>query len=202
LCDRISRKALCILSNNHVLANENNAVAGDPILQPGPIDGGANPSDVVARLKSFIPLNPAASNTVDCAIGALDPGISCDFSTLEGLGRVTGSRIDIPDNGAVAKLGRTTGITQASITAFEVDNVVVGYDIGTLTFDQVVEIDGVGSPFSDGGDSGSLIVDDQGLAVALLFAGSDQGGTNGLGLTYACHIDNVLTALNVRLKLA
>ena len=30
-------------------------------------------------------------------------------------------------------------------------------------------------PFSQGGDSGSLIVDEKQLAVALLFAGGDQG---------------------------
>ena len=30
-----------ILSNNHVLANANNARVGDPILQPGPYDGGS-----------------------------------------------------------------------------------------------------------------------------------------------------------------
>jgi hypothetical protein len=192
----------CILSNNHVLANENNATAGDAILQPGHIDEGKNPADIVARLKSFIPLNVATPNTVDCAIAALEPGIRCDFSSMEGLGKITGSRNDIPDNRAVAKLGRTTGVTRASVTASELDHVVVGYEIGSLTFNQVVEIDGIASLFSDGGDSGSLIVDDQGLAVALLFAGSEQGGTNNRGLTYACYIQNVLTALNIRLKLS
>lgn len=45
-----------ILSNNHVLANSNNALVGDAILQPGPADGGQNPGDLVARLERFIPL--------------------------------------------------------------------------------------------------------------------------------------------------
>lgn len=45
-----------ILSNNHVLANSNEALIGDPILQPGAIDGGLNPADMVARLERFIPL--------------------------------------------------------------------------------------------------------------------------------------------------
>jgi hypothetical protein len=43
-----------ILSNNHVLANSNNSTPGDPILQPGPIDGGQNPGDMVARLERFV----------------------------------------------------------------------------------------------------------------------------------------------------
>lgn len=38
-------------------------------------------------------------------------------------------------------------------------------------------------------------------AVALLFAGSDQGGANGQGLTYANPIQSVLEALGVELAL-
>jgi hypothetical protein len=52
---------------------------------------------------------------------------------------------------------------------------------------------------SDAGDSGSLIVDDQMLAAALLFAGGDHGGSNGKGLTYANPIAAVLKALKVKL---
>lgn len=43
-----------ILSNNHVLANSNDALVGDAILQPGPADGGQNPADMVARLERFV----------------------------------------------------------------------------------------------------------------------------------------------------
>lgn len=53
--DRLTNEYL-ILSNNHVLANSNDAVIGDNILQPGATDGGVNPSDVVARLERFAPL--------------------------------------------------------------------------------------------------------------------------------------------------
>ncbi len=42
-----------ILSNNHVLANSNDAEIGDAILQPGPTDHGARPEDVVAKLHRF-----------------------------------------------------------------------------------------------------------------------------------------------------
>src|SRR4051812_17950231 len=45
-----------ILSNNHVLANSNDSVIGDAILQPGAIDGGQNPGDIIATLHRFIPL--------------------------------------------------------------------------------------------------------------------------------------------------
>ncbi len=49
--------ARLILSNNHVLANENNAQIGDAILQPGPADNGHNPQDQLATLLRFVPLH-------------------------------------------------------------------------------------------------------------------------------------------------
>lgn len=42
-----------LLSNNHVLANSNDALPNDPILQPGATDGGTNPADVVAVLDRY-----------------------------------------------------------------------------------------------------------------------------------------------------
>ena len=55
-----------------MLANENLGVAGDPILQPGSIDGGTDPADLVAKLKRFQIIN-ASGNTVDCAIAQVVP---------------------------------------------------------------------------------------------------------------------------------
>lgn len=45
-----------ILSNNHVLANSNIASIGDPILQPGPYDGGTRPDDHIADLSEYVPI--------------------------------------------------------------------------------------------------------------------------------------------------
>jgi hypothetical protein len=100
----------------------------------------------------------------------------------------------------VHKVGRTTGVRQGRVTAFELDGLLVEYDVGDVAFDNQIEIEGSGNrSFSDAGDSGSLIVDDQMLAAALLFAGSDHGGRNGKGLTYANPIAAVLKALKVKL---
>ena len=83
----------------------------------------------------------------------------------------------IDEGETVYKVGRTTGATKGRVTAFDLDNVVVNYDLGNLRFDGQIEIEGTGTkPFSDGGDSGSLIVNSRFEAVALLFAGSDTGG--------------------------
>ncbi len=46
-----------ILSNNHVLANTNDAAENDPILQPGAADGGRVEADIVARLERFCPID-------------------------------------------------------------------------------------------------------------------------------------------------
>jgi hypothetical protein len=52
----------------------------------------------------------------------------------------------------VGKVGRTTSTTRGKVTAFELDNVYVNYDIGTLQFNNQVEIEGDGDdPFSQGG---------------------------------------------------
>ncbi|KQS27063.1 hypothetical protein [Dyadobacter sp. Leaf189] len=59
--------SLCILSNNHVLADENAAALGDSIIQPGSFDGGVVPADVIATLKRFQMIN-ATGNTIDAAI--------------------------------------------------------------------------------------------------------------------------------------
>ena len=51
--DNVTGETL-ILSNNHVIANSNDASKGDAILQPGPADGGKNPQDRIANLERFI----------------------------------------------------------------------------------------------------------------------------------------------------
>jgi len=52
-----------ILSNNHVLAHENKAEIGDPILQPGAYDGGTI-LDKIGTLAKFVPIEVAGGS--DC----------------------------------------------------------------------------------------------------------------------------------------
>jgi hypothetical protein len=191
-----------ILSNNHVLANENRGKMGrDPIVQPGPIDAGQNPKDKVATLSHFGRLKKTKPNLVDCAMAALDDGIKFNAGKLEGLGKLAAvGDAAFTEHEWVGKVGRTTGTTRGRITAFELDNVMVRYDTGVLRFDQQIEIESDGSrPFSEGGDSGSLIVDQKLRGIGPLFAMGDQGGSDGLGLTYANPLLAVLEALKVKL---
>lgn len=184
-----------ILSNNHVLADENQGTVGDEILQPGTADNGSSPQDRVATLSSFVALSATQKNRVDAAVAALVDRVQADELTLTGLGALQGVRTDpLQDDETVFKIGRTTGLTRGRVSAFEVDDVGVGFDMGVLGFDGQIEIESLGgTPFSLGGDSGSLIVDESLRAVGLLFAGND------VDITYASPIEEVFQALGVRL---
>jgi hypothetical protein len=182
-----------ILSNNHVLANENQGKKGDHIIQPGDFDGGKNPADKVGELAGFVRLKK--KNEVDCATASLVGGTEYFFNHLETLGPIKGVRNSPLDEGeTVYKVGRTTGVTKGKVSAIEIDKLDVEFDMDVLEFNNQIEIEPVGShPFSLGGDSGSLIVDSQRRAVGLLFAGND------IDATYANDIHSVLSALNVDL---
>jgi hypothetical protein len=64
--DRNTNERL-ILSNNHVLANSNDASPGDAILQPGPADGGSTNLDQIATLERFIKIDFGTSPG-DCSL--------------------------------------------------------------------------------------------------------------------------------------
>jgi len=196
--------SLCVLSNNHVLANENRGTKGDAVVQCGVYDGGQVPDDTVAKLQDFVGLKRQGANEVDCAIAALEDSVLADRTKLHGLGKLAGlGEVFLNEGVPVSKIGRTTGLTYGRVTAFELDNVVVDFDTGAMRFDHQIEIEGAeNEPFSDDGDSGSLIIGSDKRGVALLFAGSDQGGANGCGLTYANPLGLVLEALKVDLALA
>lgn len=183
-----------ILSNNHVLANENKARRGERILQPGHADGGRQPRDVVGRLGKFVRLK-RRGNAVDAATATLEEGIAYDSATLQGLGKISGLRHDPLEAGEVVyKVGRTTSPTTGRVSAIEVDHLSIDYDMGALAFDGQIEIEpSHDTPFSRSGDSGSLIVDSQYRAVGLLFAG------NGVDVTYANPLHTVMQTLGMQL---
>lgn len=183
-----------VLSNNHVLADEDRAQKGDPVLQPGRADGGRAPADVVARFERAVRLRKSG-NRVDAALARLEDGVEFDAARLHGLGALLEPRaLPLEPGDRVAKLGRTTGMTRGIVSAIEVDRVIVGYEQGEKRFDDQLEISPLGrAPFSRGGDSGSLIVDLERHPSALLFAGNDADST------YAHPLAAVLAALRVRL---
>ena len=182
-----------ILSNNHVLANTNDAFFGDSILQPGPFDGGIDPADRIATLSRFIPitLEPPIprglhSNLVDAAVA------EGQFHDLDRevywTGRVRGWRrkAGVTVGTLVQKTGRTTNYTTGRITAVSA-TVDVGYGGGRVArfVDQIITTN-----ISAGGDSGSLVATLDNIAVGLLFAGSSIA-------TIVNQIENVRSLLRV-----
>ncbi len=67
--DNTSKQEM-ILSNNHVLADNNLAPIGSAIVQPGRHDGGTVPADTIATLTRFITIVPEneGNNFVDAAV--------------------------------------------------------------------------------------------------------------------------------------
>jgi hypothetical protein len=189
---------LAVLSNNHVLAATDTATLGDPILQPGPADGG-QPGDRVATLTAYENLASGRRNLVDAAVALLDPGVEAEPGDVPG-GPLPGPvphHLDVDPDEPVEKVGRTSGHTRGRITAVEVDGVVVQYDHGGFTFDDQIEISGGGTSFSEGGDSGSIIWRSRDRApLGLLFAGSSGGGDDGTGVTFANPLATVLAVFS------
>jgi len=154
------------LSNNHVLANSNDARVGDPILQPGPYDGGTYPRDLIARLSRYVPIRfGGPANYVDAAIAEgqfyqLDREIYW-IGYVKGVGVAKVGLI-------VQKTGRTTNYSTGRVLAVNA-TVNVNYGGGRVA-KMVRQI--VTTNMSAGGDSGSLLCNMSENAVGLLFAGS------------------------------
>lgn len=182
-----------ILSNNHVLADSNAALLGDAVLQPGPFDGGTDPADRIATLSRFVPIamTPATplarqNNLVDAAIA------ECQFHDIDRriywVGDVRGWRrkADVTVGTLVKKTGRTTNFTTGRITAVNA-TIDVNFGAGRVARfrDQIVTTN-----MSAGGDSGSLVLALDNVAVGLLFAGSATA-------TIVNQIENVRALLRV-----
>jgi hypothetical protein len=181
---------LCILSNNHVLANENAAQVGDAIIQPGNAEPVQDPDQVIGTLENFIPIQ-ATGNLVDAAVALTSFAmVSPKHVTYQLNPQVLEPTIGM----TVVKDGRTTQSTVGMVTDLHV-NISVAYDpfpAGAEMRDQV-GIRGVHGPFSMPGDSGSLIVTAASKQpVGLLFAGSNDNS-----MTFANPIQAVSAALGI-----
>jgi hypothetical protein len=165
-----------ILSNNHVLARQDQAKPGEDISQPGLIDNGCSPATIVANFTRAVKLG----NNVDCAIAQVKSGTMVSTGFIQGIGTIS-SVLKAPSVGlAVEKSGRTTGTTTGTIGSINT-SVNVQYQIRcgqgkkyVIGYMNQVVINS--SSFSAGGDSGSLIVSNNSChqPVALLFAGSSS----------------------------
>jgi hypothetical protein len=187
-----------ILSNTHVLARSDAASIGDNIVQPGLIDTPTcttTGTTTVANLTQFFNLQTSPTPNIDAAIAQVVAGKVDPAGKIVYLGATVDSNgVPVPDapqagaglptssvavGRAVAKSGRSTGLTCSTIEATNIST-SVDYTVncdgtGTkFTINYVNQIGVIGGDFSGEGDSGSLIVtQDTATPVALLYAGSN-----------------------------
>jgi hypothetical protein len=176
-----------ILSNNHVLANSNLGGYGDPILQPGPYDGGTILEDQIATLERFVPIDFTGESTCPIA-GGVARLINVVARLLGAAHRLeavrTQQKVNIMDAALarpmddslvidhILNIGRVEGITdsvlgmrvrkQGRTTDYTEGNIIViGATINVNYGDQGTaqfQDQVVTTPMSDGGDSGSLVL--------------------------------------------
>lgn len=188
-----------ILSNNHVLANENQLPPGSPIFEPGLKDGGKPQTDQIANLTRFVHFKGnGAFNSVDCAIAKVSANNMVSNSILK-VGPPKSKGMAKPSM-EVHKFGRGTEYRVGRITTVDTD-VTVEFSTGPYNFRKQIIIEGIGNQvFAEDGDSGALVLE-RGTqkAVGLLFGVGIA--SNGTAHALANHIEDVLKALDVSLVL-
>ncbi len=185
-------KLLFILSNNHVLAACNHVPVGMPILSPSSID--ARPTTAskspgeIGRHSEICELRSGEPNLVtpcreDVAIARVtNANAISSWQGDEDTGYDTPAAVAPLSSGmSVKKVGRTTGLTVGTVEAFINTPFALPYKArhfqATVWAQDVwtVRAEG-GTPFALLGDSGSLVVTEDGSAgVGLVFAASPKG---------------------------
>jgi hypothetical protein len=160
-----------LLTNHHVAAIDTDWAVGDTQCQPSRVDTGSCPTDVVGTLQRAV-----IDSSIDGAVISHDArNIDC---TIVDIGEVEGTAtVAVGDR--VRKRGRTTELTVGEVDAVGV-SVTVPYDpsIGSVTLNNqiIIGADTTTNPaFGLGGDSGSVVVNDDNEVVGLYFAGNSAG---------------------------
>jgi hypothetical protein len=180
---------LHLLSNNHVLSNFTKGKIGDSILIGGPKNTGSN---IIGNVSALYPVQfDGKINRVDCGLAE----ILADEISNEGFENKT---ISPQVDSEVWKKGASTGLTRGKILSLEAS---IKVDYGSSFwrkrfgfFNGQIEIKSIDRDFvfSNLGDSGSLLVDnDSNRPAGLVFAGSTDG------TTFANPINEVLNTLSI-----
>ncbi len=192
-----------ILSNYHVFeadivsgGNSAAATTGDPIIQPGLIDVSCNAGNA-QEVATLVKTSSLSGNNVDASSANVIPEMVDSSGSILEVGTISSETVAASINQNVKKSGRTTGLTRSRVEGLNAtvsvayDNECAGSRAFVKTFTGQIIIRNRGSKFIAGGDSGSLMVEDENTdpgAVGLLFAGSSQ-------IAVANPIDEVLSFL-------
>ena len=187
-----------VLSNWHVLysdivsgGNNRTAQPGDPVIQPGLIDVGCNAGQAqdVATLVSGGGSLPNAN--VDAGIAQVISGMVDGTGAILNIGTISSQTVGASVGQAVKKMGRTTGLSRAAVDGLNASvsitysNECAGGTAFTKSFTGQIITTNRRCAFLNGGDSGSLMVEDVDTnprAVGLLYAGSSICNPNAVAV--------------------
>jgi hypothetical protein len=182
-------QALYILGCNHVLA-VNGRVSDDPKLAQVVSAEFVGVEPEIAHRDRFVRLKRNGGNSVDCAIARVKDRVNLPTSFPDGTIQLVSDSATAPRFGMpVTKFGAGTGLTRGAIVDIDAD-LYVDYSFGTYRFDHQIIIESVppGGVFATNGDSGAIVVDSNGEACGMIFAGSGS-------FAVACPLLSVLAEL-------
>jgi hypothetical protein len=206
---------LFILSNNHVLAESDQARTGDTIVQPALVDLNCNPQAgrAVGSLRYVVPIQSTQSN-VDAALAAATPAVDGSGAILQlgpsingvlspaapAAGTGEALTAGVLNQMRVVKSGRTTGLTCSTVNTVNLSvQVDYYYDCAETrpyyTKTYVNQIGMPGASFADSGDSGALVLDAGNAQPVGLFFASGADDSNH-GFSVANPIQDVLSELS------
>lgn len=179
-CVLASGRRRYFLSANHVFARQNQAVIGEAEVQPShpdadPACGPAPAASIVGTLAEFEPViyDGHTPNLMDAAIAEVGM-VKVTCATLpDYYGAPSATAAAATVGLAIQKVGRTTELTQGTIKAVNA-KVKVTFPSGTALFTGQIL---TSNAFGQFGDSGSLVVTDDGSRrpVGMLIGGSNNG---------------------------
>ncbi|MBC8184739.1 hypothetical protein H8E88_26905 [candidate division KSB1 bacterium] len=132
--DRTTGEKL-ILSNNHVMANSNDASVGDTILQPGPADGGKSPQDRIAELERFVRIQYQGGGNGGSSGCSIAKGLSWIMNCLAA---ITGSKTRLVPVKIQSEYNEVDAALAKPVESSVIDNKII--DIGTITGTKEAEL--------------------------------------------------------------
>jgi len=212
-----------MLSNWHVLC-ANTGKNGDKVFQPAPtslppvslLDLPLPPADDTDKIG--IVRRNKVNDKVDAAIASVDVSSCCHCCGIHYTNEINGLSVAgrpprntiVGDERAVSgmtvfKVGQSTLRTEGVVVDDNHPSFSITREGSTYSFTGQIAIRNVDNslPFSNHGDSGSVVINLENKIVGLIFAAGRNVPVHGVQqpfVSIANHIGDVLTALNIRIK--
>jgi hypothetical protein len=199
-CFLVIKGAGHLLSNLHVMQGNPFSPVYQPVMQPGPYDGGVS-KDIVGDTALYVPLSTPGSNSMDAATCTLRDIANVHPNSFS-FGPLKGYYNQLVEGWHLRKVGRTTGLTDGHIFWFDY-NTTVKYPLPNgssrlVQYDHQIVVKHLPVGTADaGGDSGALWVTDDNYAAALNFAGAT--GDPNFGYAIATPIAWVMNKFGAQL---